>query len=182
MSQPLTPHHSEKDVALSHLNATCKLTRLKGGIETFERVARPTTWSVLKLSTAHDIIPAFIPALPTPSAANPDTTSPFPLAFRSAVFAAHARTLAHLPHLCRHMSRATSTPFTSTLNTIFHAFHLTSIASSATLHPATIASAAAKHGLASVLDDAGYTLRVDVVRFGDGNYNEHRDIGGRGWQ
>ncbi|KAF9636119.1 hypothetical protein BFW01_g7014 [Lasiodiplodia theobromae] len=128
----LAPHPSGKDVAPSHLNAAREPTRLKGGIDAFERVARrTTTWSVLKLSTAHGILPAFVPALPAPSTTSPDTTSPLPLAFRPAVFAAHARTLAHLPHLCRHMSRPTSVTFTTTLDTIFHALHLISITSSA---------------------------------------------------
>ncbi|KAK0642800.1 hypothetical protein DIS24_g8652 [Lasiodiplodia hormozganensis] len=127
----LAPHPSGKDVAPSHLSAAYESTRLKGGIDAFERVARrTTTWSVLKLSTAHAILPAFIPAPPAPSATSPDTTSPLPLAFRLPT-RCFRRSRTHLPHLCRHMSRPTSVTFTTTLDTIFHALHLIIITSSA---------------------------------------------------
>ncbi|KAB2572396.1 hypothetical protein DBV05_g8954 [Lasiodiplodia theobromae] len=165
----------EKKAAISHLAGMRELVRLRGGIDTFQGIARRIIiWCEFYVCAAHHLLPTIAPIPPAPSSPvvddndDDDTSSPFPAAFRSLVSLTHARTLARLPqhwldHDVYHASSRRSTTAVFPLIRILHALHLVSTAKSAAWAPDLMPPGPSRDAVTSVLDDAGHSLLVQLA-------------------
>ncbi|KAF4535030.1 uncharacterized protein LTHEOB_3005 [Lasiodiplodia theobromae] len=157
----------EKKAAISHLAGMRELVRLRGGIDTFQGIARRIIiWCEFYVCAAHHLLPTIAPIPPAPSSPvvddndDDDTSSPFPAAFRSLVSLTHSRTLARLP---QHWHYPGSSPTVFPLVRILHALHLVSTAKSAAWAPDLMPPGPSRDAVTSVLDDAGHSLLVQLA-------------------